>query len=368
MARCVWPLSAIALLAFLAGCSRYDHQERPAWRNQAEEACLAQHLVEPSDYLQPSHAIDGPGICGLNHPFKVYALAGGTVRLKSASILACSMIPMLDAWIKDVVQPDAQARFGEPVAQINTMGTYSCRGINNLGGAQLSEHSFANAIDVGGFVLASGRELNVMRGWKSPDDQESAFLHDAHGGACSYFTTVLGPGANIFHYNHVHMDLAMHGNTSRGPRRYCKPAPENQPEPPRRDNLPDPPMIEEEQDMASAPIPAPSYTARQSFAAAVPDAPMTRARPTSRSTSVVAMNPGPRVTAAPGSFEPMALAPLPRVARHDSPELDLDQLGTSTETSFPAGLMASPDRGIPRPPEGVPGDPDATSSIKRYRR
>ncbi len=111
-----------------------------------------------------------------------------------------------------------------------------------------------------GFVLQSGRELNVRRGWNSADDQERAFLHEAHGGACGYFTTVLGPGSNAFHYNHYHLDLAMHGSTSRGLRRICKPVPERRPAAAAgADNLPDPPPIEEEQDMASTAGGASSY-------------------------------------------------------------------------------------------------------------
>ena len=57
------------------------------------------------------------------------------------------------------------------------------------------------------------------------DSQEAAFLHEVHAGACQYFTTVLGPGADVFHYNHIHLDLANHGSTDTGPRRICKPTP-----------------------------------------------------------------------------------------------------------------------------------------------
>ena len=311
----------------LAGCSRFDRAERPAWRDQAEAACLANHLVEASPILQPVASIEGPGICGLNHPFKVYALAGGSVRLNTASILDCSMIPTLDTWIAKVVQPDAQARFGEPVVQINTMGTYSCRGINNASGASLSEHAFGNAIDVGGFVLASGREINVMRGWKGDDLQASAFLHDAHAGACDYFTTVLGPGSNIFHYNHVHMDLAMHGNTSRGPRRYCKPVPDAQVPAPQQDNLPDPPPIEEEMDIARTPMPDPSYGVGSGFVASAPGQP-----------SLV------RAKVATRRWPPAALALVP-MPLHAADDLDQAQLGEG-----PAG-------------QGTPADRDITALI-----
>ncbi len=334
MARLFPFYAAVGLAALgIAGCSRFDRAERPAWRNQAEETCLASHLVEASPVIRPVSTIDGPGICGLNHPFKVYALAGGTVRLNSASILDCSMIPTLDSWIAKVVQPDAQARFGEPVAQINTMGTYSCRGINNKSGASLSEHAFGNAMDVGGFVLASGREINVMRGWKSEDMQESAFLHDTHAGACDYFTTVLGPGSNIFHYNHVHMDLAMHGNTSRGPRRYCKPVPNAQVPAPQQDTLPDPPPIEEEMDIARTPAPAPSYAVGSGFLASAPaQTPLLRQ-------NLGARRPPPAA---------LALAPIP-LHRADDP--DVDQIGGGGQA-----------------PEGVPADWDLTSMIRQQAR
>jgi hypothetical protein len=124
-------------------------------------------------------------------------------------------------------------------------GAYSCRGIDNIAGAQLSEHAFGNAVDVAGFTLADGREIDFVHDWKKADSQEGAFLHEAHAGACQYFTTVLGPGADVFHYNHIHLDLANHGSTNTGPRRICKPtpAPNLLPAPQAPDGLPPAPNI-----------------------------------------------------------------------------------------------------------------------------
>jgi hypothetical protein len=39
-------------------------------------------------------------------------------------------------------------------------------------------------------------------------------------GACQEFYTVLGPGSDRFHYNHIHVDLLM-SNAERG--HYCRP-------------------------------------------------------------------------------------------------------------------------------------------------
>lgn len=244
-------LSACALLS-LSGCGFFEHAERPAWRTQAEEACLARKLVQPSAYITPAHEIDGPGVCGLYHPFKVSAVANGTVAVDPPVTIDCAMVPALKSWLAEAVQPVAQARFGQPVVGLSVFGAYSCRGIDGVAGAQLSEHAFGNAIDIAGFKLADGRSVSIVQHWKEADSQEAAFLHAAHAGACQDFTTVLGPGADVFHYNHFHLDLAMHGATDTGPRRYCKPAPapDMTPAPRRPDGLPPAPEIDEPQDIA----------------------------------------------------------------------------------------------------------------------
>jgi hypothetical protein len=245
-----------AFVLTVAGCSNYQRPQRPAWRAQAENACIAERRVHLSRFIQPRpREIDGPGICGMTHPFLVGALSGDQVQLDTVATLDCPMIAALDRWVTEVVQPDAQARFGQAVAQIDTMGSYSCRGMNGQSGARISEHAFGNAIDIAGFRLADGRRITVVRDWTRGDEQTQAFLRDVHAGACSSFTTVLGPGANVFHYNHIHVDLAMHGNTSSGPRRICKPVPQTTIPEPRRDLLPDPPMVEEEQDIADGKAP-----------------------------------------------------------------------------------------------------------------
>ncbi len=253
MARRVrpWVLASTAALT-LSGCGFVERAERPVWRAQAENACFARNLVKLSDTIVPSHAIDGPGICGMTRPLKVSALDDGKVAVDKTLTIDCPMIPALEAWLREIVEPDAEARFGQKVASLNVFGAYSCRPIDNEAGARLSEHAFGNAVDVAGFTLADGRTLQYVRDWKSSGSQEAAFLHDAHAGACQYFTTVLGPGSDVFHYNHIHLDLANHGATNTGARRICKPTPEPNllPPPAAPDGLPPSPEIDEPLDIA----------------------------------------------------------------------------------------------------------------------
>jgi hypothetical protein len=255
MARCVRPLTIFgAALLTLSGCGVLQRAERPAWRAQAEKVCLAEGRVKPSSYMRELSAIDGPGICGMDHPLRVSALKGGAMPLDKAIVMDCPMVAALEDWLDRVVQPAAMTRFGVAVAQLDVFGAYSCRTVDNQAGEKLSEHAFGNAVDVSGFTLADGRKIVIVRDWKRTDTQESAFLHEAHAGACGEFTTVLGPGSDSFHYNHFHLDLAMHGRTNTGPRRYCKPtpAPSLLPPPGQPDGLPPAPEVEEKMDVASS--------------------------------------------------------------------------------------------------------------------
>ena len=315
MVRSVLPyIALLSLSAALSGCGVAERPQRPAWRNQYEQTCLQQKLVQVSAYVQPAPAIDGPGICGMQKPFKVTALANGSVALRAPGTLACPMVASMDRWINDVVQPIARARFGQPVAEIQSAGSYGCRPINHMRGAKLSEHSFGNAIDIGAFRLADGREVKIVRDWTRGGEQERAFLRELHAGACDHFTTVLGPGSDAMHYNHFHFDLAMHGNTSRGPRRVCRPNTPLQRIPPKLDNLPDPPELEPEIDIARRMQRNPSAVG---YAAASPGIGMQanrlRAMPAPRGTIPSAPMPAPGDSAGSGVYgrlQPAAGAPI----------------------------------------------------------
>lgn len=130
----------------------------------------------------------------------------GTVVIKPAATLACPIVSALDRWLKDAVQPSAVRWFGSPVAEIKQISAYSCRGMNGNSRAQISEHAFGNALDIASFTLADGRRISVKDGWKGlPEEQ--GFLRDIQGAACNHFNTVLAPGSNIYHYDHIHVDL-----------------------------------------------------------------------------------------------------------------------------------------------------------------
>lgn len=242
--------AALGLAA--VGCSRYVKEQRAEWRSQAESACIRSGAVKETQHVRIARTLEGPGSCGADHPVKVSAFStdstalaaamqsgggatmlpagffnprgGGNLltRLNQEGTLTCPMYSALDRWLEQVVQPSALARFGQPVVEIRTMGTYACRPMNNRRGNRLSEHSFANAIDVGGFRLADGSIVSVLKGWNGALEEQN-FLREVHAGGCRHFATVLGPGV-AFHHDHLHFDLARHGR--RGDRSVCRPYPQ----------------------------------------------------------------------------------------------------------------------------------------------
>jgi len=139
-------------------------------------------------------------------PRTPYTGSVGPVEIKPAATLACPIVSALDRWLIDSVQPAALRWFNTPVIEIRQISAYSCRGMNGQPGARISEHAFGNALDIAAFILGDGRKITVKDGWRgSPEEQ--GFLHDVQGAACEQFTTVLAPGSNRFHYDHIHVDL-----------------------------------------------------------------------------------------------------------------------------------------------------------------
>ncbi len=141
------------------------------------------------------------------------------VQVEPPATLACPIVSALDQWIAGAVQPAAQHWFRQPVVEIKQISAYSCRGMNGNPNAHISEHAFGNALDVAEFDLADGHKISVQYGWHGTPE-EQGFLHDVQSAACDQFTTVLAPGANVYHYNHIHVDLMRHYNG----RHICEPA------------------------------------------------------------------------------------------------------------------------------------------------
>lgn len=101
------------------------------------------------------------GRCGTPAPIRLQSL--GTVTFSPAPLLDCEMAATLATWIKKDLQPLAVKHLGARIAKVEVMSDYSCR--NVAGTKRLSEHSYANALDIRGFVTEGGKTARVLKGW-----------------------------------------------------------------------------------------------------------------------------------------------------------------------------------------------------------
>lgn len=171
------------------------------------------HPADRPSYRAPSYPPDRPVASAPQSlpalgPVRSPQVAGSVrpVEVTPNATLACPIVSALDQWIAQSVQPAAMRWFGQPVAEIKQISAYSCRGMNGQPGARISEHAFGNALDISAFTLADGRQVVVRTAWNGAPE-EQGFLRDIQSAACEQFTTVLAPGSNRFHYDHIHVDL-----------------------------------------------------------------------------------------------------------------------------------------------------------------
>jgi hypothetical protein len=193
-------------------------------------------LLTPMDVdLELSKPIRN-GQCGTPAPVLLKRVAG--VELSPAAVVNCRVAAKIHEWVRDVIQPVAQEVLGTSVRTLVTASAYVCRQRVGASNPRLSEHSFANALDISAFVTADGRSIDLLTRWgqTAKDRQaqarmgslaggdarplsdvevpngsstiEAQFLRRMHQGACGLFGTVLGPEANEAHRNHLHVDLA----------------------------------------------------------------------------------------------------------------------------------------------------------------
>ena len=137
----------------------------------------------------------------------------------SASIVPvetdCSVALKLALWEQHDLQDIAAEVFGARVTEVSHFSSYSCRRIRTTAGAGAvwSTHATGQAIDVSGFRLSDGREINLLRDWDG-SPQEQSFLRAAQTSACRWFGGVLGPNFNALHADHFHLQTTG--------RRFCR--------------------------------------------------------------------------------------------------------------------------------------------------
>jgi hypothetical protein len=148
--------------------------------------------------------IHGAGGCGGEDLVRLEAVVlpdKHLVALKPAATLRCAMASAIADWIRTDIAPLATS-LGSVLSDIDNLNSFECRGRNGVVGAQLSEHGRANALDVRALILANGQSISLTDR-TAPRGLRESLLHSA----CARFSTVLGPGSDGYHEDHIHLDL-----------------------------------------------------------------------------------------------------------------------------------------------------------------
>lgn len=151
----------------------------------------------------------GPGECGAADAVQLQTviLADQTkVPVVPPATLRCPMAEQIANWLREDAAP-ALAEFGPPLRVLDNFDSYECRGRNRVRAAAISEHGRADALDVRGFRIADGREVNLTDIGVAKELRQKI-----RSSACARFSTVLGPGSDGYHEEHVHLDLAERHN------------------------------------------------------------------------------------------------------------------------------------------------------------
>lgn len=184
---------------------------------QKLEACLRDLKALGAEFESLAPVTDEQNGCGIEKPIALSQVLPG-IPLDDKNPMRCEAALSLARWMKGMVEPSLKIALPERrIVGISNASSYVCRLRNHAETGKISEHARGNAIDIAGFKLDNGETITM-----TPKEEDStmtgAFQRTATAGACLYFTTVLSPGSDATHQDHLHIDVM----ERKGGYRYCR--------------------------------------------------------------------------------------------------------------------------------------------------
>jgi hypothetical protein len=168
--------------------------------------CLRDLKAMGAEFAEDT-AIDDETGCGIAHPVTVSRILP-TVTLEPEATIRCETALSLARMTRDLLIPAARRAFPDrpALSGIAQASGYVCRNRNSAETGKISEHAHGNAIDIAS--LRFGKEnVPLMIAKQDDGTAEAAFQRALNAIACLYFTTVLSPGSDAAHQDHLHLDV-----------------------------------------------------------------------------------------------------------------------------------------------------------------
>lgn len=190
-------------------------EEKPIVATQ-DSACMRMLAGVAGNRIRPAAAAAKPEAegCRVDDPVVVEALAvrtadgPGQVKLLPPPTVSCELARAVSLWLDTSLQPLARGAFGQELTALRVGGGHECRRRNRQTQGQLSEHATGKALDIFAFQLGEEKQGGVAVLVERPNGlEQTRFLDGVRQSACGAFMTVLGPGSDAAHANHLHVDI-----------------------------------------------------------------------------------------------------------------------------------------------------------------
>lgn len=170
------------------------------------KACLTQLTALGAQFKELPPIKGEEDGCGIASPIELSTVIPG-IKLEPEGTMRCETALALSKWAKDVVIPNAKIAMPDRnVTAFGNASTYVCRNRNSAETGKISEHAKGSAIDIATMTFDKGEPL-FMKPRGEDGTMEGAFQRTITTAACLFFRTVLSPGSDATHQDHLHMDV-----------------------------------------------------------------------------------------------------------------------------------------------------------------
>ncbi|WP_320198448.1 extensin family protein [Agrobacterium sp. rho-13.3] len=170
------------------------------------KACLSDLKQLGAEFREISPIKGEENGCGIASPIEISTIIPG-IKLEPKGTVRCETALALARWTKDIIVPTAKIAMPDRnVTALNNASTYICRNRNSAETGKISEHAKGSAVDIATLAFDKGEPL-VMKPRDEDGTVEGAFQRTITTAACLFFRTVLSPGSDATHQDHLHLDV-----------------------------------------------------------------------------------------------------------------------------------------------------------------